>query len=65
MAETVVNLTTEIPEAEWAAELINQLALNIAEAQDNLLTAKVSQAEFANRKQGKEIVFEEGDKGKR
>jgi len=55
-------VTEEIPEAESAINLINDLALDVAEAQDNLLAAKVVQAEFANRHHGDEIVFKEGDK---
>jgi len=41
-------VTPNVPEAEAATKLINNLFLDVKEAQDNLLAAKVDQAEFAN-----------------
>jgi hypothetical protein len=55
-------VTDEIPEADAAINLINGLTLDITEAQDNLLVAKVAQAEFTNCHHGNKIVFKEGDK---
>jgi hypothetical protein len=34
----------------------------VSEAQDNLLAAKISQAEFANRRRGDEIVYKVGER---
>lgn len=54
--------SSDSPEAVNAAELLETLTLDVKEAQDNLLAAKVSQAEFANRERRPEIVFTEGNK---
>jgi hypothetical protein len=45
-----------------ALALIKCITLDIKEAKDNLLAAKVAQAEFANRHRGDEIVYSVGDK---
>jgi hypothetical protein len=45
-----------------AMELIERVNLDFAEAKDNLLAAKVSQIEFANRHRGDEIVYAVGEK---
>jgi hypothetical protein len=50
-----------MPEGEPAQEVIKQIQLDIAESKDCLLAAKVSQADAANRHQGKEDVFVVGD----
>jgi hypothetical protein len=55
-------MTDKIPEADSAFNLINMLALDVTEAQDNLLGAKVVQAELANCHHREEIIFKEGDK---
>lgn len=49
-------------ESAAAQALVEHLAMDVNEAQDNLLAAKVNQAEFANRHRGKEVTFAEGDK---
>jgi len=49
-------------ETAAAIELIESLALNVKEAQDNLLAAKVNQAEYANRSRGKELSVQPGNK---
>ena len=55
-------VTPNVPEAEAATKLINNLFLDVKEAQDNLLAAKVDQAEFANWHCGKEVEFEVEDR---
>jgi hypothetical protein len=42
--------------------LIKHITLDIKEAKDNLLAAKVAQAEFSNRHCGDEVVYSVGDK---
>ena len=49
-------------ESQVAETLIEQLLHNIVEAKDNLLAAKVSQAEFTNQHRGLEEVFAPRDK---
>jgi hypothetical protein len=49
-------------DAASALVLIERITLDIEEAKDNLLAAKVAQAEFANRHRGDEIVYSVGDK---
>lgn len=49
------------PDAGAATEFIEKLALDTMEAKDNLLAAKVAQAEFANRHQGPELKIKEGN----
>ncbi|KIM87915.1 hypothetical protein PILCRDRAFT_32092, partial [Piloderma croceum F 1598] len=44
-----------------AIELFEWIKCDISEAQDNLLAAKISQAEFANRCRGDEVVYEVGE----
>ncbi|KAG8842896.1 hypothetical protein FRB96_004611, partial [Tulasnella sp. 330] len=53
--------TAKAPKGTWAVELIQQLAVDVMEAQDNLLSAKTSQAEFANRSCGSEVEYHVGD----
>jgi len=50
------------PETDAAIALIQKIESNILEAKDNLLTAKVTQAEFTNRHHANEDVFTIGDK---
>ena len=49
-------------DATAATALVERISQNVCEAQDNLLTAKISQAEFANRHRGDEIIYVVGDK---
>jgi hypothetical protein len=51
----------EFPDAGAATVLIEKLALDTMEARDNLLAAKVAQAEFANRHRAPDVEFKEGD----
>src|ERR1700689_4573761 len=51
-----------VPEADAAIALIEHLSLDVMEAQDNLLAAKVVQAEFANWHRGDEHTFAIRDK---
>ena len=44
-----------------ARKIIAQLELDVKEAQDNLLAAKIRQAYHANEHQGPEIIYKEGD----
>jgi hypothetical protein len=63
-------LTTPFPPQDFpdnvnmtnATTLINALALDTMQAQDNLLTAKVAQAEFANHHHGNEQPFAVGER---
>jgi len=57
-----VDVTSDGIDPTAVANLIAKLELDVLEACDNLLAAKVSQAEFANRHQGTEVVFHPGDK---
>ncbi|KDQ54032.1 hypothetical protein JAAARDRAFT_106478, partial [Jaapia argillacea MUCL 33604] len=57
---TVTESTNEA-DAQHAADLIKHLEINVLQAQDNLLVAKVSQAAAANAHRGKEDVFVIGD----
>ena len=50
------------PEGAEAFSLMESLVQATAEAQDNLFTAKVDQAESANQHRGPEICFNVGDK---
>jgi len=45
-----------------ALQLIHCLQLDVLEARDNLFTAKVVQAEFANRHRSPDDIFQTGDK---
>jgi hypothetical protein len=45
-----------------ATSLIKHIALNVSEAQDNLLMAKITQSEFANKHRSDEVVYAVGDK---
>ena len=45
-----------------AIELIGRIKCDVSEAQDNLLAAKISQVEFANRRCGDEIIYEVGER---
>jgi len=55
-------VTPNVLETEAATKLINDLFLDVKEAQDNLLAAKLDQAEFANQHCGEEVELEVGDK---
>ena len=52
----------DTPEADAAIALIQKIESDIQEAKDNLLAAKVTQAEFANRHRANEDIFTIGDK---
>ena len=54
--------TMDTPEADAAIALIQKIESDIQEAKDNLLAAKVTQAEFANRHRANEDIFTIGDK---
>ena len=58
----VVTQEQELTEAACAIALLESLAQDTAEAKDNLLKAKVAQAECANRHRGPEVTFKAGDK---
>ena len=58
----VFDTAQESKEATRAAELIESLALDTAEAKDNLFATKVAQSEFANRHCSPEIPFTVGNK---
>ena len=45
-----------------AKDLIDNLNIDIAEAKDNLLEAKIFQAHYTNQKRSPEIPFQIGDK---
>lgn len=49
------------PEAEIALNVADQVEADVAEAKDNLMAAKVAQANSANTSRGKEVVFKVGD----
>ncbi|KIP01166.1 hypothetical protein PHLGIDRAFT_60628, partial [Phlebiopsis gigantea 11061_1 CR5-6] len=48
--------------AERVAKLVNDIEVDVLEAQDNLLLAKTQQAFAANASRGPEIVYNVGDK---
>jgi Chromo (CHRromatin Organisation MOdifier) domain len=50
------------PESISARSLIKRIELNVSEAQDNLLAAKILQSEFANRHRADEPSYQPGDK---
>ena len=52
---------TQAAEGVGAAKLIEQINLDVAEAKDNLMLAKIFQADQANRKRGPEDVYCQGD----
>ena len=53
--------TREASDAEITArDIIQQLELDVKEAQDHLLAAKVRQAYHANQHRGEEVMYEEG-----
>ena len=54
-------LTTTTTADVDAQKLITQLELNIKEAQDNLLAAKIHQAYHANKHQAPKMIYKEGD----
>jgi hypothetical protein len=58
----ITDTSTLQPEADTAITLIKQLSLNVMKAQDNLLAAKVAQAEFTNQHHGDEHCFAIGDR---
>lgn len=49
-------------EATNAKHIIEKIELDVAEAKDNLLMAKVTQAHAANSRRGKDDIFKEGDR---
>ncbi|KIM90205.1 hypothetical protein PILCRDRAFT_35738, partial [Piloderma croceum F 1598] len=51
----------EVDDVNNALEVLRRLHDDIQEAKDNLLRAKVSQAEFANHHRRDEVVFATGD----
>lgn len=50
------------PEETRARELIDKLQLDVLEAQDNLLKAKISQAAYANLTRGPDLELDIGDR---
>lgn len=62
MSETPPDINSDNDKARAAQELISHLDHDVAEARDNLLAAKISQAEFANRHRNDEVVFVPGDR---
>jgi len=50
-----------LPKAEVATSLLESIALDTLQAQDNLLTVKVAQSDFANRHRGDEVDIREGN----
>ena len=57
---TPAPLTTTMAKVD-ARKIITQLELDVREAQDNLLAAKIRQAYHANEHRAPEIVYKEGD----
>ena len=57
---TLASSTPTAAEAD-ARQIIERLELDVKEAQDNLLTAKICQAYHANENRGPEVVYKEGD----
>lgn len=45
-----------------ALEIVERIQKNVADARDNLMLAKISQAYFANNKWRAEIEYKVGDK---
>jgi hypothetical protein len=58
LVPTATNLT---PAEADAREIITRLELDVKEAQDNLLAAKIRQAYHANEHRAPEIIYNEGD----
>jgi hypothetical protein len=56
------NTPTPEEESQAAVNLIERLLHDVVETKDNLLAAKVSQAEFTNCHRGPEHIFAPGDK---
>jgi hypothetical protein len=52
---------SKIPEGFQAVEMFRQLELDVMDAQDRLLAAKVNQAHYANQDRGAEVKYEVGD----
>ena len=61
LTESVTVEALSDPDATAALALIEKIKRDVIEAQDNLLAAKISQAEFANRHRGDEVVHAVGD----
>lgn len=62
MEQTVQDLaTTDADVAHLAERVICQIDVDTMEAQDNLTLAKTTQAYYANRARGEEIVYNVGD----
>jgi hypothetical protein len=59
---TILKASHDSTESVAANALIERLKVDVAEAQDNLLVATVTQAEFASRHHMDEDVFKIGDK---
>jgi len=56
------SLVTQDLDMHQAMMMLELITLNVAEAKDNLLMAKVAQAHFANQYRGKEVVYAVGEK---
>ena len=57
------SLPAKLRSAASAAEsIISRIAMDVADAKDNLLLAKLTQASGANKSRGKEISYQIGDK---
>ena len=52
---------SKIPEGFQAVEMFRQLELDVMDAQDRLLAAKVNQAHYTNQDRGAEVKYEVGD----
>jgi len=62
LAPDDIAATTSNGESAAALALLERINLDVDEAKDNLLAAKVAQATFANRHRGDEVVYSVGDK---
>jgi hypothetical protein len=52
----------QTPEGIEAKQIISQIALDVEEAKDNLLQAKIFQSHYANQHHDKELTYSVGDK---
>ncbi|TFK79041.1 hypothetical protein K466DRAFT_579278 [Polyporus arcularius HHB13444] len=60
--DAILQTSSSFPmDADSAAKLLRQIDTDVLEAQDNLLIAKLAQAQAANRERGPEPSLKEGD----
>jgi hypothetical protein len=57
----LVMTNNNVLEDIWATEVMKRLELDVAEAKDNLLTAKISQSFYANCFHANDFPLESGD----